>query len=82
MDLYQERITATVQRVFGSGASVGGSMGSGKFPGVLTVLLDGKPLGSGRTLEAALQRATAAASGLAGRIKYLPSIDGRYPSKS
>lgn len=64
MDVVNERLTNTVQRVFGSGASLGGSMGSGKHPGVLTIKVDGQPVGSGRTLQEAIGVATKRATGL------------------
>jgi hypothetical protein len=64
MDVERERLTNIVQRVFGSGGSLGGSIGSGRYPGVLTIAVDGEPLGSGRTLQAAIGQALRRAAGL------------------
>lgn len=53
-----------VMRLFGDGARVGGSMGCALGPGVLTISVDGKPWGSGRTIEAAICDASRQASRL------------------
>lgn len=62
MELRHEQQELAIQRVFGSNATLGGSMGSGRHPGVLTISVDGKPWGSGRTLEAAICDASRRAS--------------------
>jgi hypothetical protein len=65
-----------VRQLFGDAARIIGSIGSGRHPGRLTVLVDGRPLGSGGTLEAALQRATKRAAGLAVGVGPGKSADG------
>ncbi|MCY2990930.1 MAG: hypothetical protein NTY19_24100 [Planctomycetota bacterium] len=64
MDVERERLTNIVQRVFGAGASLGGSIGSRRYPGCLTISVDGVPWGSGRTLQDALTVATRRAAAL------------------
>ena len=54
--IYRQR--QTVQRLFGPSATLGGSIGSGRHPGVLTISLGGRPLGSGRTMQEAIGDAT------------------------
>jgi hypothetical protein len=65
MDVKRERLTNIVQRVFGSGATLGGCVGASRYPGVLTIAVDGEPWGSGRTLEEAMGAATCQASRIA-----------------
>ncbi len=64
MELRHEQSELMIQRLFGSGASLSGSIGSRRHPGVLTIAVDGKPWGSGRTLETAIGEASRKASGL------------------
>ena len=58
MDTVLERQTELAKRAFGYGAMVTGSAGSRRYPGVLTMAVDGQPIGSGQTLERAMHDAT------------------------
>jgi len=64
VELRHEQQELAIQRVFGSGARLGGSIGSGRHPGVLTIAVDGKPWGSGRTLQEAIGQALGRAATL------------------
>jgi hypothetical protein len=57
MELRHEQQELALQRVFGSGATLTGSIGSGRHPGVLTITVDGVPWGSGATLQEAIGQA-------------------------
>jgi hypothetical protein len=62
MDLLRERLTRVARQIFGSGATITGSLGNPRHEGRLTITVDGQPMGSGKTLEQALQVATRRAS--------------------
>ena len=64
-DLSQERLA--IQRLFGGGATVTGSLATPRGPGAVEIRHDGRMLGSGSTFTQALQRATVAASGRVSR---------------
>ncbi len=57
-----ERFEAIVQRTFGPTAALTGSMGTPDEPGDVQIILDGRPIGTGPTFEAALQQAQTAAA--------------------
>lgn len=55
----------TVKQMFGPSAEVTGRIGSPRHPGHIQILLGGKPLASGPSLDAALRVASQAAARLA-----------------
>ena len=61
-DIDHEATRGIVQRLFGELATVGGSMGSAIEPGQVRIALDGRTLGTGATLGAAVRQATTAAA--------------------
>lgn len=76
-DKTNERYEAMVQRTFGPGAELAGSMGTPAEPGAAEIRLDGRVIGTGPTFEAALQQAQTTAAGLArdlGRRRQLTTV--------
>ncbi|MCY2991307.1 MAG: hypothetical protein NTY19_26050 [Planctomycetota bacterium] len=74
MELRHEQAELAIQRVFGSGASLGGSIGSRRYPGVLTIKVDGIPWGSCRTMQEAIGDASRKASALATRMITVAAV--------
>jgi len=62
-DKHNERFDAMVKRTFGPGAALAGSMGTPDEPGDVQIILDGRPLGTGRTFDQAYRRARRTAAG-------------------
>ncbi len=58
MDEALYRLQQTVLRMFGPSARIAGTGGSGRGPGSVRIVLDGRTLGTGRTFEQALQDVT------------------------
>ena len=56
-DLFRQGLESNVQRLFGESATITGSIGSARAPGRLTVTVDGRTLGGGRTLQQAIAEA-------------------------
>ena len=55
MDEALYRLQQTVLRMFGPSARIAGTGGSGRGPGSVRIVLDGRTLGTGRTFEQAMQ---------------------------
>ena len=67
MDVQEERQTDIIRRVFGPSSHLGGSIGSARHHGVLTIHVAGIPWGSGTTLAEAVGVAIKRGCGQAGQ---------------
>jgi hypothetical protein len=58
MDLWRQRQEVLVRQAFGASAQLTGSIGSGRAPGELHIVVDGVTLGSGASFSQALADVT------------------------
>ena len=62
MTFADQQFERIAKSVFGPDARLSGSVGSARYPGDLTIRLDGRILGSARTFQAALAKSMVRAS--------------------
>jgi len=65
-DKHNEVFDRIIKRTFGPNAELAGQMGTPTKPGDVQIILDGRPIGIGRTFEDAFQRAQTTVRRLAG----------------